>query len=121
MRPVEFGEALAARTRLTLFSDDKPDRLFTIGSLKDGRLDLVYYRDPDLEVGDCRYAPSSSALLAFQILAARIRLLCESLYKQDLRAYPERARRFFCSFESLRREQFEVLTKATISRLQLLL
>jgi len=30
MRPVEFGEALAAGTRLTLFSDDKPDRLFTI-------------------------------------------------------------------------------------------
>ena len=30
MRPVEFGEALAARTRLTLFSDDKPDRLFTV-------------------------------------------------------------------------------------------
>jgi hypothetical protein len=30
MRPVEFGEALAARTRLTLFSDDKPNRLFTV-------------------------------------------------------------------------------------------
>ena len=30
MRPVEFGEALAAGTRLTLFSDDKPDRLFTV-------------------------------------------------------------------------------------------
>jgi hypothetical protein len=58
---------------------------------------------------------------SFPNLAARIRLLCESLYKQDLRAYPERARRFFCSFESLRREQFEVLTKATSSRLQLLL
>jgi hypothetical protein len=30
MRPVEFGEALATGTRLTLFSDDKPDRLFTV-------------------------------------------------------------------------------------------
>jgi hypothetical protein len=30
MRPVAFGEALPAGTRLTLFSDDKPDRLFTI-------------------------------------------------------------------------------------------
>jgi hypothetical protein len=30
MRPGEFGEALAARTRLTLFSDDKPDRLCTV-------------------------------------------------------------------------------------------
>jgi hypothetical protein len=30
MRPVEFGEALAAGTRLTLFSDDKPDRVFTV-------------------------------------------------------------------------------------------
>jgi hypothetical protein len=30
MRPVQFGEALAAGTRLTLFSDDKPDRLFTV-------------------------------------------------------------------------------------------
>ena len=30
MRPVEFGEALAAGTRLTLFSRDKPDRFFTV-------------------------------------------------------------------------------------------
>ena len=30
MRPVEFGEALAAGTRLTLFSNDKPDRFFTV-------------------------------------------------------------------------------------------
>jgi hypothetical protein len=30
MRPVEFGEALSAGTRLTLFSADKPDRLFTV-------------------------------------------------------------------------------------------
>ena len=30
MRPVEFGEALAAGTRLILFSEDKPDRLFTV-------------------------------------------------------------------------------------------
>lgn len=30
MRPVEFGEALAAGTRLTLFSHDKPDRLFMV-------------------------------------------------------------------------------------------
>jgi hypothetical protein len=30
MRPVAFGEPLPAGTRLTLFSDDKPDRFFTI-------------------------------------------------------------------------------------------
>jgi hypothetical protein len=30
MRPVEFGEGLPAGTRLTLFSDDKPDRFFTV-------------------------------------------------------------------------------------------
>jgi hypothetical protein len=30
MRPVVFGEALPAGTRLTLFSPDKPDRLFTV-------------------------------------------------------------------------------------------
>ena len=30
MRPVEFGEAIPAGTRLTLFSADKPDRLFTV-------------------------------------------------------------------------------------------
>ena len=29
-RPVVFGEALPAGTRLTLFSDDKPDRFFTV-------------------------------------------------------------------------------------------
>ena len=30
MRPVDFGEALSAGTRLTLFSNDKPDRFFTV-------------------------------------------------------------------------------------------
>jgi hypothetical protein len=30
MRPVEFGEAVPSGTRLTLFSADKPDRLFTV-------------------------------------------------------------------------------------------
>ena len=30
MRPVEFGEALAPGTRLTLFSADKPDRFFNV-------------------------------------------------------------------------------------------
>ena len=30
MRPVEFGEAMAGETRLTLFSDDKPERFFTV-------------------------------------------------------------------------------------------
>ena len=30
MRQVGFSEALAARTRLTLFSSDKPDRLFIV-------------------------------------------------------------------------------------------
>jgi hypothetical protein len=30
MRPVAFGEALPAGTRLTFFSDDKPDRFFRV-------------------------------------------------------------------------------------------
>jgi hypothetical protein len=30
MRPFKFGEALAAGARLTLFSEGKPDRLFTV-------------------------------------------------------------------------------------------
>jgi hypothetical protein len=30
VRLVAFGEALPAGTRLTLFSDDKPDRFFTV-------------------------------------------------------------------------------------------
>ena len=30
MRPAAFGEALPAGIRLTLFSDDKPDRFFTV-------------------------------------------------------------------------------------------
>jgi hypothetical protein len=30
MRPVSFGEPSPAGTRLTLFSDDKPDRFFTV-------------------------------------------------------------------------------------------
>jgi hypothetical protein len=30
MRPIAFGEPLPAETRLTLFSYDKPDRLFAI-------------------------------------------------------------------------------------------
>ena len=30
MRPAAFGEVLPAGTRLTLVSDDKPDRFFTV-------------------------------------------------------------------------------------------
>jgi hypothetical protein len=30
MRPLEFGETLPVGTRLALFSDDKPDRFFTV-------------------------------------------------------------------------------------------
>jgi hypothetical protein len=30
MRPLEFGEALTPGSRLTLFSNDKPDRFFAI-------------------------------------------------------------------------------------------
>jgi hypothetical protein len=30
MRPLAFGEALPAGTGLTLFSNDKPDRFFTV-------------------------------------------------------------------------------------------
>jgi hypothetical protein len=30
MRPVAFGEALSSGTRLTLLSDDKPDRFFIV-------------------------------------------------------------------------------------------
>ena len=41
MRPVEFGEALATGTRLTLFSDDKPERLFTV---------IKFWVDEDLSI-----------------------------------------------------------------------
>jgi hypothetical protein len=34
MRPVAFGEALAAGTRLTVFSDDKADRFFTVSKFR---------------------------------------------------------------------------------------
>jgi hypothetical protein len=30
MRPIAFGEPLPGGTQLTLFSDDKPDRFFTV-------------------------------------------------------------------------------------------
>jgi hypothetical protein len=30
MRPIAFGEPFSAGTRLTLFSDDRPDRFFTV-------------------------------------------------------------------------------------------
>ena len=30
MRPVAYGETLSAGTRLTLFSDDRPERFFTV-------------------------------------------------------------------------------------------
>jgi hypothetical protein len=30
MKAAEFGEPIPAGTRLTLFSDDKPDRFFTV-------------------------------------------------------------------------------------------
>jgi hypothetical protein len=48
MRPVEFGEALAAGTRLILFSDDKPDRLFTVITFL---IDAVSGVALDLETG----------------------------------------------------------------------
>jgi hypothetical protein len=34
MRPVAFGESLPAGTRLTLFSDDKPDHFFTVTTFR---------------------------------------------------------------------------------------
>jgi hypothetical protein len=30
MRPVEFGESFIPKSRLTLFSNNKPDRFFTV-------------------------------------------------------------------------------------------
>ena len=48
MRPVEFGEALAVGTRLILFSDDKPDRLFTVITFL---IDAVSGVALDLETG----------------------------------------------------------------------
>ena len=48
MRPVEFGGAVAAGTRLTLFSDDKPDRLFTVITFL---IDAVSGVALDLETG----------------------------------------------------------------------
>jgi hypothetical protein len=48
MRLVEFGEAFATGTRLTLFSGDKPDRLFTVIKFW---IDAVSGAALDLEVG----------------------------------------------------------------------
>ena len=48
MRLVEFGEALATGTRLTLFSDDKPDRLFTVIKFW---IDAVSGAAPNLKTG----------------------------------------------------------------------
>jgi hypothetical protein len=52
MRPVEFGEALAAGTRLVLFSDDKPDCLFTVTRFL---IDAISGVALDLETGVPRY------------------------------------------------------------------
>ncbi len=45
MRLVEFGEALATGTRLTLFSDDKPDPTFLLTQVEDeeGRTHLLIH------------------------------------------------------------------------------
>jgi hypothetical protein len=48
MRPVEFGKAVPAGTRLTLFSADKSDRLFTVITLL---MDKVSGVALDLETG----------------------------------------------------------------------
>jgi hypothetical protein len=70
IRPVAFGEALPAGTRLTLFSDDKPDRFFTgdavfcapasvIKIINDGIEELVFYIITDNPVGETCYYPDS--------------------------------------------------------------
>jgi hypothetical protein len=66
MRPVEFGEAVPARTRLTLFSGDKPDRLFTvitfcIDKVAGVALDLVITEAKKAGIGNYFY----SSRLAF--------------------------------------------------------
>jgi hypothetical protein len=38
MRPVEFGEPVPTGTRLTLFSTDKPDRLFMVIAFLIGKI-----------------------------------------------------------------------------------
>jgi hypothetical protein len=48
MRPVEFGEAVPAGTRLTLFSADRPDRFFTVITFCIDRVSGVAL---DLEMG----------------------------------------------------------------------
>jgi hypothetical protein len=45
---VQIGTKYWGSFNTLAFGEIKP----YIGSLKDGWLDLVYYRDPDLEVGD---------------------------------------------------------------------
>jgi hypothetical protein len=50
MRPVEFGEVLEPGTKLTLFSDDKPDRFFTV---------LDFDPDEELEPGYLQVAIGS--------------------------------------------------------------
>ena len=48
MRPVEFGEAVPAATRFTLFSTDKPERPFTLITFL---IDAVSGVALDLETG----------------------------------------------------------------------
>ena len=45
---VQIGTKYRGSFNTLAFGEIKPYS----GSLKDGRLDLVYYRDPDLNVGD---------------------------------------------------------------------
>jgi hypothetical protein len=52
MPPVEFGEAVPAGTQLTLFSADKPDRLFTVITFL---MDKVLGVALDLETGAPSY------------------------------------------------------------------
>ena len=61
MRPVAFGEALSAGTRLTLFSDDKPDRFIgafyantgeRCASVRDRALALLLFYTA-LRIGEC--------------------------------------------------------------------
>ncbi len=48
MRPIAFGESLPAGTRLTLFSDDKPNRFFTVIKF---RMDVTSGVALELETG----------------------------------------------------------------------
>ena len=96
MRPIAFGEALPAGTRLTLFSDDKPNRFFTVIKFwmdeTSGVALALRTGVPSYQVGvpiadgpKTTFSPFSYRILRFYSVTARI----SSLLKRAGASYAE--------------------------------